>query len=182
MKNKEVLHVFNSGAELIYQKNNVTKSTALKICFACGSRCDGEIYGLSHFCEHMFFTGTKTENKQQISKQYFDFIDVNAFTNAQEISFLGEIFTSELKNYLALVAKLITKSTFSPENVEEEKKVVLQEIVQDSDDYNRNAIRHFSYLLFDKIFYDKGVLGNKKSVSMITSDMVKNYVKKYLVK
>lgn len=181
MKLKAKRHIFDCGAELIYQKNKITKSTALRINFACGSRCDGGVAGLSHFCEHMFFTGTKTENKQEISKQYFDFIGANACTNTQEISFTAHIVTKELENYLNLVAKLITKSTFSEENVESEKKVVLQEIVQDSDDFDKISARHYGYLLYDKIFYENGVLGNKKSVSSITSKMVKEYVKKYFV-
>lgn len=181
MGQKEKRHVFACGAELIYKKNKITKSTALRICFACGARCDGDVAGLSHFCEHMFFTGTKTENKQEISRQYFDFINANAFTNTQEITFVGEIFTKELKNYFSLVAKLITKSTFSQKNVDNEKKVVLQEIVQSMDDFDILSARHYGYLLYNKDYLENGVLGTKKSVSCITSKMVKDYVKKYFV-
>lgn len=181
MRLKEKRHIFDCGAELIYKKNMITKSTALRICFACGARCDGDVAGLAHFCEHMFFTGTKTEDKQKITKQYFDFINANAFTNTQEITFVGEIFTRELKNYLSLVAKLITKSTFSQKNVENEKKVVLQEIVQGADDFDIISARHYGYLLYNKEYLENGVLGTKKSVSSITSKMVKDYVQKYFV-
>lgn len=172
---------FENGLTLYYAKNDINKSTAVEISFDCGSRCDGDISGLSHFCEHMFFTGTKTENKAEISKQYFDFIKVNAYTNTKEIFFTGEIFTSEFKNYLSMVAKLITESTFSAKAVEDEKKVVIQEIVKDNDKYAKKASQHFSYLMFEKDYYKNGVLGSTKSVSSITNKDVKNYVKKYFV-
>lgn len=172
---------FDNGLTLYYAKNNINKSTAIDICFDCGSRCDGDIPGLSHFCEHMFFTGTKTENKAEISKQYFDFIRVNAFTNSSEICFTGEIFTKELESYLNMVAKLITQSTFSKKAVEDEKKVVIQEIVKDNDKYNRKASQLFSYLMFEKDYYKNGVLGSVKTVNSIQSKDVKAYVKKYFV-
>lgn len=175
------VYKYETGAKLIYKKNDINSTTAIKIVFECGSRCDGELSGLAHFCEHMFFSGTKTENKQEITKQYFDFINVNAYTNSQEILFMGEIFTKELPDYLKLVAKMITQSTFSTANVESEKKVVLQEIVADSDDYGLKAVREFTYWLMDKDYYRKGVLGNEKSVKAITSKDVKNFVKKYFI-
>lgn len=172
---------YDNGLTLYYAKNKINKSTAVEIGFDCGSRCDGDIPGLSHFCEHMFFSGTKTESKAEISKQYFDFINVNAFTNTKEIFFNGQIFTSELKNYLNMVAKLITKSTFSKKAVEDEKKVVIQEIVKDNDKYAKKASQNFSYILFEKEYYKQGVLGNTKSVTSIQSKDVKDYVKKYFV-
>ena len=61
---------FNSGLTLLYCKNKTNKSTVLNIEFGCGARCDGELAGLSHFCEHMFFTGTNKLNKQEVTKRY----------------------------------------------------------------------------------------------------------------
>ena len=144
---------FDSGLIILYENNNINKSTSIEISFDCGSRCDGKLSGLSHFCEHMFFTGTKTENKAEISKQYFDFIKVNAYTNTKEIFFTGEIFTAELKNYLSMVAKMITESTFSKKAVEDEKKVVIQEIVKDNDKYSvlPNPFANDKSVIFDGI-------------------------------
>ena len=148
MKFKEI--VYDNGTHLFYQKNKINGSTVVEIVFDCGSRCDGDKPGLAHFCEHMFFTGTKTEDKKTISKQYFDFINTNAFTNSKTISFVGTIFTKEFKDYLKQVEKMINKSTFSKKAVEEEKQVVLQEIVRDSDNYRKIATRKLSFLMYGK--------------------------------
>ena len=172
---------YDNGLKLYYAKNNINKSTAVEISFDCGSRCDGDLPGLSHFCEHMFFTGTKTESKAEISKQYFDFIKVNAYTNTKEIFFTGEIFTNELKDYLNMVAKMITQSTFNSKAVEDEKKVVIQEIVKDNDKFAKKSSQFFSYLLLEDEYYKNGVLGSTKSVNKITSKDVKAYIKKYFV-
>lgn len=168
------------GGKLYYVRNKITKSTLVKLQFLCGSREDA-IPGLAHFTEHMFFTGTKEKDKKQISKQYFDFINTNAFTNSKEICFVGNVFTNELGSYLNTVAELITKSTFSQKNVDREIPVVQQEIASSKDKHNQFAWESNSYnLLKHKALKDR-VLGNEKSVASIKSKDVKEYVKKYFV-
>ncbi|MBQ8431191.1 MAG: insulinase family protein, partial [Clostridia bacterium] len=65
--------------------------------------------------------------------------------------------------------------------VEEEKKVVLQEIVRANANFETK-----SYLYFDKIVYankgaEHGALGTSKTVQKITCEDVKNFIKKYFV-
>lgn len=55
------------GGKLRYVKNNISKTTSVEIDFYCGARCE-KIPGLAHFTEHMFFTGTKDLNKEQVTK------------------------------------------------------------------------------------------------------------------
>ena len=54
---------FDSGLVLLYEKNNINKETNINIDFDCGARCDGKLPGLSHFVEHMFFSGTDKLSK-----------------------------------------------------------------------------------------------------------------------
>ena len=87
----EKVYKFNSGLILYYTNNKINNATSIEISFDCGSRCDGDIPGLSHFCEHMFFTGTDKMSKLEVSKRYFDFIKVNAYTSTDDIVFTGNI-------------------------------------------------------------------------------------------
>ena len=115
-----------NGGNLCYTKNDISKTTAIEIIFNCGARCD-TIPGLAHFTEHMFFTGTDKMSKEEISKKYFDFINVNAFTDFTRIGFEGNVFTNEFEDYVSTVAMLINESTFKQEAVDKEIKVVQQE-------------------------------------------------------
>lgn len=158
------------GGKLYYVKNRLTKSTMVKLQFLCGARED-TIPGLAHFTEHMFFTGTKEKDKKQISKQYFDFINTNAFTNGTEISFVGNIFTNEFSAYLDTVAEMITKSTFSAKNVSDEIPVVQQEIAKSKDKFSRWASESNNYNLLKNLALKNHVLGNEKSVASIKATM-----------
>ena len=169
-----------NGGKLYYVKNRINESTAVDINFDCGSRFD-TIPGLAHFTEHMFFTGTKDLTKEDIAKKYFDFIDVNAGTSVRYINFNGQLFTKEFADYLKTVAMMITKSTFSEENVKNEIPVVQQEIARQKDKYRSLSMWLNDYSLFGRPEFKNGNLGSQKSVSSIKSEDVKEYVKKYFV-
>lgn len=173
---------FDSGLTLLYERNKINQSTSLGIVFKCGSMVDGKLAGLSHFCEHMFFSGTDKLSKAEATKRYFDFINVNAFTSFKNIEFVGLIMTNKLRDYLFAVQDMICNSTFTPKAVEEEKQVVIQEIVKNTDNHNNHFYDIKFKELFHKEYYLNGILGTQETVSKITSKDVKNYVKKYFVK
>ena len=177
----EKVYKFNSGLILYYTNNKINNATSIEISFDCGSRCDGDIPGLSHFCEHMFFTGTDKMSKLEVSNKYFDFIKVNAYTSTDDIVFTGNIMTSKLPQYLDAVYDMICNSEFSSKAVEDEKKIVIQEIVQSKDNYARKAEELLQTDLYKLDYYAKSVLGSIESVSKITNKDVKKYVKKYFV-
>lgn len=179
MKRYKIIDLPNGG-KLYYVKNKITKSTLVSLQFLCGARED-TIPGLAHFTEHMFFTGTKDKDKKQISKQYFDFINTNAYTNTKDICFVGNVFTNEFDNYLTTVAELITKSTFSQKNVDTEIPVVQQEIASAKDKYYNYAWNSNNYNLFKHQVFKNYVLGSEKTIATIKSKDVKNYVKKHFV-
>ena len=170
----------NNGAVLRYSKNKLNKITNIEILFNGGAYKD-TIPGLAHFVEHMFFTGTKELNKQEVSKKYFDFIGSNAHTTTKNISFTGKIFTKELQNYLATVATLITESTFTQEAVEQEKKVVCQEIARSEDRFGVKAGYFNDYNLTGLDCHKNTILGSTDSVNSIQSKDVKKFVKDYFV-
>ena len=53
----------SKGGKLYYVKNNISKSTMVRISFDCGSRVD-TIPGLAHFTEHMFFCRNQNHDKR----------------------------------------------------------------------------------------------------------------------
>lgn len=59
--------------------------------------------------------------------------------------------------------------------------MVLQEIVESSDNYKHMASRESAFALYNEDYLRVGVLGSKKTVSAIKSKDVKDFVKKYFV-
>ena len=169
-----------NGAKLYYVKNNITRTTIVDVVFNCGSRCD-TIPGLAHFTEHMFFNGTKQHDKKAITKKYFDFINTNACTNHAKIYFTGNIFTKEFKDYLNTVSEMVAESTMTEKEVQNERKVINQEIAVYKDNNQMNAYYFNDYNLARDNLYKYANLGSTETIATIKSKDVKNFVKKYFV-
>lgn len=168
------------GGKLRYVKNKISKTTTVEINFDCGARCE-KIPGLAHFTEHMFFTGTKDLNKEQVTKKYFDFIHVNASTNYSRIRFVGNVLTKEFEDYCSTVAMLITESTFTQKAVDKEIKIVQQEIARYQDKFNYHSSALNDYNISGQEEYKYEILGTTETVGSIKSKDVKEFVEKYFV-
>lgn len=168
------------GARLMYVKNKINKTTNVEISFMGGSS-EEKIPGLAHFVEHLFFSGTDKLSAQEVKKQYFDFSVANAYTNFRDITFMGRIFTNELEKYLSTVAMLITESTFSPKAIENEKKIVIQEINSSKDDNRTNFYDTDLSKIFDRDMLNENVIGSEKSVKSIKQKDVLDFVNNYFV-
>ncbi len=171
----------NNGGKLHYVKNKINKATYVDVLFNCGARCD-TISGLAHFVEHMFFSGTKSLNKFQVSQKYKSFVSTNAYTNLREIAFTGTIFTNELKDYFSTIATLICESTFTQEAVDKERKIINQEIAEYEDKHEGAAYTLNLYNLYAlPSFKEKTFCGSTATITKITSKDIKKFVKKYFV-
>ncbi len=168
------------GARLMYVKNKTNKSTNVDISFLGGASKE-KIPGLAHFVEHMFFSGTDKLSAQEVKKEYFKFSVSNAFTTFKEIRFIGRIFTNELKDFFSTVAMILTESNFSAKAIEEEKKVVLQEINESKDDNKRYFYNLDRSKIYNHDFLNADVIGNEKTVMSIKRQDIVNFVKKYFV-
>ena len=172
---------FESGLTLLYQKNSINNATSIKIGFDGGARCDGELPGVAYFCERMFFTQTDKLSKQEVTKRFYDFIQVGTYTSSTETVFHGQIITSKLENFLMTVQDMICNTTISPDELDEERKLIIQSIVRDRDNHAGSADRVKASVMYGEEFYKYGVLGTEESVNKITSADIKKYIKKYLV-
>ncbi len=173
-------YILPHGGKLRYVKNNISKTTTVEINFDCGARCE-KIPGLAHFTEHMFFTGTKDLNKEQVTKKYFDFIRVNASTYYTRIRFIGNVLTKEFEDYCSTVAMLITESTFTQKAVDKEIEIVQQEIARYQDKFNFHSGNFNDYNVTGQDEYKFEILGTKETVGSIKSKDVKEFVEKYFV-
>ncbi|MDD2604415.1 MAG: pitrilysin family protein [Desulfobacterales bacterium] len=91
--------------------------------------------GLSHMIEHMIFKGTERRSAYQIAKA-FDAIGghTNAFTSLETTCYHAKVVDTHQEAMVDLLGDIFLHSTFSPEEIERERTVILQEIrmVEDS--------------------------------------------------
>src|SRR5262249_56303751 len=93
--------------------------------------------GIAHFVEHMLFKGTNTRSAEDIA-QAIDSIggQLDAFTAKEYASYYIKVLDEHLPLAVDILADIVQNPAFAPEDIEREKKVVVEEIkmVEDTPD------------------------------------------------
>ncbi len=127
--------VLNNGVRILTEDLPYLKSVSLGIWVRTGSRVEeNSLNGISHFLEHMVFKGTARRNARQIAKE-IDSIggSLNAFTSKEFTSFFCRVLSDELSIGADVLTDIYLNASFPEEEMEREKQVVCQEILQMED-------------------------------------------------
>jgi len=114
------------------------RSVSIGVWLTRGSRHEtAERGGIAHFVEHMLFKGTASRSAEDIAQQ-IDSIggQLDAFTAKEYASYYIKVLDEHLPLALDILSDIVLNPAFKPEDVEREKKVVVEEIkmVEDTPD------------------------------------------------
>src|SRR5687768_6210850 len=114
------------------------RSVAVGIWLTRGSRHEPAAHaGIAHFVEHMLFKGTPSRSAEAIAQQV-DSIggQIDAFTSKGYAGYYLKVLDEHLPLAVEILADLICNPLFADEDIEREKKVILEEIkmVEDTPD------------------------------------------------
>ncbi|MDP3899585.1 MAG: pitrilysin family protein [bacterium] len=152
-------------------ESRVTVGVALPV----GSRDDGSLPGLHHFCEHWPFDGTINYPTAQLLaepvEKYGGYL--NAFTNHHSTMYFC-VTPLAVESAVHAIADIARQWRFTPKRVDNNRKVITREYWRaESNCYSRFG-KSFSARLFKKEHpYHHTVLGTVESINTITLDDVK---------
>ncbi len=111
------------------------ETTSLGIWVGVGSRHEALAEnGLSHFLEHMSFKGTASRTAQAIAEEIESVGgELNAATGLETTAYFARVLKGDEGVALELLADILLNSSFSPDELEREREVILQEIAATQD-------------------------------------------------
>ncbi len=132
---------------------------------------------MAHFIEHMMFKGTSQRSAQQIARE----IDaLGGVLNAQTSKEYTVYYTKVLDEHLAPASEvlfdLFLNSEFSPEELEKEKQVVLQEIRMTEDTPDDYITDLYARAYFRNSPLGEPILGSMDSVGSIGRDDILRFI------
>jgi predicted Zn-dependent peptidase len=155
------------------------RSVSIGVWLARGSRHEpAEQSGIAHFVEHMLFKGTATRSAEDIA-QTIDSIggQMDAFTAKEYASYYIKVLDEHLPLAVEVLSDIVMRPAFAPDDLEREKKVVLEEIkmVEDTPD-------DLVHELFVERFWHnhplgRPILGTKDTVESLTAEGLRQYFK-----
>jgi len=127
-----------SGLTVLIETLPYVRSVALGYYLRSGSAVESEEHGgASHFLEHLVFKGTATRSTADIAR-VIDILggDVDAFTGKEYTSFYAHVLDEQVGTALDLLTDIVVAPRFTPDDLESERSVILEEIkmVEDTPD------------------------------------------------
>ncbi len=172
-----VREVFDNGLRLITEAMPHVRSISVGVWLTRGSRHeDNARSGIAHFVEHMLFKGTATRTAEDIA-QIIDSIggQLDAFTAKEYASYYVKVLDDHLPVALDILSDIVLNPAFHVEDIEREKKVVLEEIkmVEDTPD-------DLVHELFTQHFWQghplgRAILGTRETVEAFSQSSLRDY-------
>ena len=174
--------VLPGGLRVITESLPAVRSVALGIWVGVGSRDEDVRHeGATHYLEHLLFKGTKRRTALEISSE-MDAAggEMNAFTTKEYTCYYARVLDADLPLAADILSDMVTNSLISPQDVDAERNVVLEEIAMNDDDPTDTVHEAFAAHLFGDTPLGRPVLGSVESINAITRDQIyEHYLAKY---
>ncbi len=119
-----------NGLRVLTETMPAVRSATVGIWADVGSSVETrERRGISHLVEHMLFKGTQRRTARQIAET-MDGVggNLNAFTDKETTCYYAKVIDRHIPLALDVLADMFLHSTFDPQELAKEQKVVLEEI------------------------------------------------------
>ena len=153
------------------------RSISIGVWLTRGSRHEpAERGGIAHFVEHMLFKGTATRSAEDIA-QAIDSIggQLDAFTAKEYASYYIKVLDEHLPLAIDILSDIVRNPAFGPEDIEREKKVVIEEIKMVEDTPDDLVHELFTQGFWENHPLGRPILGTRDTVESFDVDLLRGY-------
>ena len=171
--------VLDNGLRVITSTMPHSRSVCLGILVGAGSCYESkEEAGISHFAEHLFFKGTQ---RRPTSKEITQDIEgvggiINGGTDKEVTIFWCKVASSHFPIALDVLSDLLLNSRFDNEEIEQERRIISEEINMNMDLPQQRVSMLIDELLWPDQPLGREVIGYKETVSSLAREHLLNYV------
>jgi predicted Zn-dependent peptidase len=172
-----VRDILDNGLRLLTETMPQVRSVTIGVWLTRGSRHEpAERSGIAHFVEHMLFKGTRIRSAEDIA-QAIDSIggQLDAFTAKEYASYYIKVMDEHLPLALEILSDIVLNPAFRQEDIEKEKKVVLEEIKMVEDTPDDLVHEVFTQSLWEGHPLGRPILGTRETVEALTESALRGY-------
>jgi len=158
-----------------------TQAVTLLVLVGAGSKYEKkEINGISHLIEHMAFRGTKKRPRTLDIAKELDRVGglYNAFTGKELMGFWIKIDSKHFDLSCDILSDMIFNPLFREEDIEKEKKAIIEEINMYLDTPQVYVLELWEKLLYGNQPAGWPIAGEKEIIEKISRKDILNYFKK----
>ena len=172
-----------NGVRLVTETMPHVRSVSLGVWLQRGSRHEvPEQGGIAHFIEHMLFKGTERRSAQDIAQQ-FDSMggNLDAFTSKEYAGYYIKVMDEHLPRAFDILSDLVLHPAFPLDEIEREKKVILEEIKMVEDTPDDLVHELFTEQYWPDHPLGRPILGTPETVSSFNRDVLYRYFREAYV-
>lgn len=157
----------DNGLTLIHQEISTTPVVVADVWVKAGANLEPESWcGMAHLLEHMIFKGTETL-KAGVFDKTIEFLGgvSNAATSYDYAHYSLTTASTYLEETLPLMGELLVNAAIPEVELNQERKVVLEEIRQASDNPDWMGFQALFKNIYQQHPYGRSVLGSKDNVA-----------------
>ena len=168
----------DNGLKVVTEKVESVKSVSVGIWVKTGSRNEtSKQAGITHFLEHMLFKGTESRSSYDIAMSMESVGGyLNAFTSSEYTCYYSRCLNTQMDKALDVLSDMVLHPSFPQEEVEKEKKVVIEEMKMYRDSPDDYLFEEFSNKLFEGHPLGRPIIGFEETVSAFTRDDLYEYM------
>lgn len=171
------LSVLDNGVRVITQRVEQMHTISLGIWVANSTRHEiPEQNGIAHFMEHLLFKGTNRRTARQISLEMDSMGGImNAFTSHEYVCYYAKVLAKFLPRVTDILSDIFLHSNFPADEIERERKVILQEIKMRDDSPDEAIHDRFHQHFWAGHPLGKCILGSSEIISNLSRDALIDY-------
>jgi len=166
-----------SGLRVVTEALPELHSVTLGAWVGSGARDEqGAQWGASHFLEHLLFKGTDQRSAREIAETIESVGgEMNAFTTHEQTVFYVRVPDVQLETAFDVLADVLWNPAFRVDDVESERRVILEEIGMRDDTPDDLVHDLFASAIFPDHPLGREVLGSEASITEMARDEIAAY-------
>jgi predicted Zn-dependent peptidase len=169
--------VLRQGAVLLTRPTPDAYGVALGVWVRTGTRDEPPgLGGVSHMLEHMVFKGTDRRSAFELARDMEAIgASIDAYTTKEYTAYTVKVVPAKLPDALSILSEMLLHSAYAPDQLELEKKVVLEEIKSSEDTPDDFIHEKLMEHLLDGHPLSRPILGTEQSVAAMQSDALQQW-------
>jgi len=170
-------HALPNGLQILGQQMPDLESISVCFYVRTGARDEHEpeLYGVSHFLEHMVFKGTERRTAEQITLDFNTMgAEFNAFTSVEQTVYYARVLGEYLPRAVDLLSDMM-RPRLDAHEFDLERNVILEEIARSEDVPTSQAYRRLMQTYFAGQSLGHDVLGTRESIRELRVEQMREY-------
>jgi predicted Zn-dependent peptidase len=173
--------VFSNGLTLLSERHPQYRSFSMGVWVKAGTRQEhGGEAGVSHFLEHMMFKGTDKRSSFDLAREV-DQVggEFNAFTGREYTCFHLLLLDRDAGLATDILSDVLLNSKFDADELERERKVILQEIAMVEESPEEFVHDLFFERVYGRHGLGRSILGTAHSIRKMRRSDLLGYFREY---